>query len=143
MFLTIRDETDALSRGTHPTVHEIVVGDRHMPVRHVVPEGRGLIARIRHRVRVQRTATTMREAITEMFHPGNADGRSASTTLATLDMTGPVATMRMVASDGSEIALTMHEDEGRSTYSIGRRGAKKWRWTTDVRFAALRTTPLP
>ena len=117
-----------LDRMTHPTVHEVVVGDRHLPIDGDRADPAGMLDMLSRKMSDAALRRRARNALLEMFDPKRS-ALSASTTLCGLvaeSKGDPYVRMRL--DNGRNVFLALHQVDDVSTYSVGyeRDGETLW-----------------
>lgn len=129
----------SLARSTHPTAHEVIVGDRDIPVidhRRAAPGWRSLFARFFLPVHRAASIRTARLGLERLLDP-KTSGIQASTTLVELELsTGPMM-VRLQVADGRTIGLRIATRGGRAHYAMGRLVKGKWKWGPPLTAAEL------
>lgn len=125
-----------LDRMTHPTVHEVVVGDRTVPIDGDRLDTKGFVDMVNRRIADGALRRRVRHALGELFDPKRS-ALSASTTLCgiVVDERGPWVRMRLA--NGRDVALGLYDHHGCNGYALGHTQGGQWLWTSEERLQHL------
>jgi hypothetical protein len=125
-----------LDRMTHPTVHEVVVGDRTTPIDGDRPDAAGFVDMVNRRIADATLRRRVRHALGELFDPRRS-ALSASTTLCSIVVDERGAWVRMRLANGRDVALGLYDHHGRIGYALGYIEGGQWLWTSEERLQHL------
>jgi hypothetical protein len=116
-----------LDRATHPTVHEVVVGDLPIPIEGERVSPHGITGRLRRLLSDFSLRRDVRRLLGYLFDPRHS-GLSASTTLCGVAFADDEASIRMRLDNGAGVVIAIHTFDGMLTYSVGhdRDGTPLW-----------------
>lgn len=128
-----------LDRQTHPTVYEVVVGDRRMPIEGDRPDATGVIGRVRRSMSDGALRRRVRRALMDLFDPRRS-ALSSSTTLCGIVIDEHATTVRMRLDNGRDVSLMMYDPRkhnGCDGYALGYLEHGDWIWTAQMPLAFL------